>query len=81
MAATQAKDEMVIILLTEHLKATLLDWHALVKAFKTTPIPLQLLLTDWPNCINYTDSCGIGAGGVATPGINSIRHTVWQFLE
>jgi len=55
MAATQAKDDMVIM--TEHLKATLQDWRALVNSFKT---------------------CDIGAGGVATPGLNSIMHTVWQ---
>jgi len=77
MAATQAKDDIVII--TDHLKAKLLDWRALVNSFKTTPTPVQLLLADWPNYINYTDSCGIGAGGVATPGINRIKNTVWQY--
>ena len=76
MAATQAKDDIVHI--TEHLKATLQDWRALVNSFKTTPTPIELLLADWPNYINYTDACGIGAGGVATPGLNSILHTVWQ---
>jgi len=75
MAATQAKDDIVIT--TDHLKATLLDWRALVNSFRITPTPVQLLLADWPNYIHYTDSCGIGAGGVATPGINSIRNTVW----
>jgi len=42
MAATQAKDDMVII--TEHLKAMLLDWHALVNSFKQPPLQFNFYL-------------------------------------
>ena len=76
-AAIRAKNDIVII--DASLKATLQDWRALVNSFKTTPTPIGLLVAEYPTHINYTDACGIGGGGVVTPGLLAIANTVWQF--
>ena len=67
------------IRITRQLKSAILDWRPLIRDLARTPTPVQLLVSDFPNYILYTDSCKIGAGGVVTPGLDSIPYVVWQF--
>ena len=67
------------IKMTDHLKATLRDWRTLVQQLGTHPTPVQLLVSEFPNYIQYTDACKLGAGGVITPGLDPIQCWVWQF--
>ena len=39
----------------------------------------QLLVTNYPNYIQYTDACALGSVGVITPGLDAIQYWVWQF--
>jgi len=77
MAATQAKDDMVIMV-TEHLKATLQDWRAIVNSFRTTPTLVELLLAAGQTTLITQIHVALETGGVATPGLNSIHYKVWQ---
>ena len=44
------------------------------------PTPVQLLVSTYPNYIQYTDACKlVGAGGVITPGLDPMQHWVWRF--
>ena len=65
--------------ITEQLKAALKDWRTLVQHLGAHPTPVQLLVSAYPNYIQYTDACKLGAGGVITPGLDSIEYWVWQF--
>ncbi len=67
------------IKITGELKQILSDWKVLVKILASTPTPVQLLVTDYPNYIQYTDACKLGAGGVITPGIDAFFYYVWQY--
>ena len=60
------------------LKQTLFDWRALVQNLAAAPTPVQLLVSDYPHYLITTDACGLGAGGVITPGLAPIDHWVWK---
>ena len=67
------------IRLTPYLKSTLRDWRTFVQQLATIPTPVQLLVPENPNYIQYTDSCKLGAGGVITPGIDNCPYVVWKY--
>ena len=67
------------IRITTQLRSAILDWRPLIRDLAKNPTPVQLLVSDYPNYILYTDSCKLGAGGVVTPGIEGIPYVVWQF--
>ena len=75
--ALQTKTETVT--LTPYLKSALRDWRTLVQHLGKNPTPVQLLVSTYPNYIQYTDACKLGAGGVITPGLDPMQHWVWQF--
>ena len=45
----------------------------------THPTPVQVLVSNYPNYIQYTDACALGAGGVITPGLDPMQYWVWQY--
>lgn len=61
------------------LRQTLQDWTVLIRKLAEDPTPVTLLVPDYPNHISFTDACGLGAGGVITPGMDPTRYWVWQF--
>ena len=65
--------------ITPELRSALKDWKTLVQHLATNPTPVQLLVSEYPNYIQYTDACKLGAGGVITPGLDAIQYWVWQF--
>jgi len=67
------------VTLTPLIKTTLQDWRTLVNHLGKNPTPVQLLVSNHPNYILYTDACALGAGGVITPGLDAIQYWVWQF--
>lgn len=67
------------ITITQTLKQTLHDWRAVVQHLSKYPTPVQLLVPKYPNFIQYTDACVLGAGGIICPGLDNINYTCWQF--
>ena len=65
--------------MTQDLKQTLTEWHSLVQHLALLATPVKLLVLDYPNYIVITDACGLGAGGVLTPGISPLNFWVWKF--
>ena len=76
---TAMKGTRDTIPLTPQLKQALRDWRTFVQHLTKTPTPVQLLVPDYPHIIQYTDACGLGAGGVITPGLTACPYIVWQF--
>ena len=64
--------------LTPYLKQALRDWRTIVQHLAAHPTPVGLLVPGNPNFLEYIDACRLGAGGVITPGLSWIQHTVWQ---
>ena len=65
--------------ITPELIQTLKDWRTLIQLMTSNPTPVQLLVSEFPNIIEYTDACKLGAGGVITPGMDPFQHWVWQY--
>ena len=66
------------IKITPLLQQTLQDWRTLVQHLAQHPTPVQLLVSDYPNFILFSNACGLGAGGVVAPGLDASKHWVWQ---
>ena len=67
------------IKITPDIKQTLNDWTTVVRHLASCPTPVRLLVSDFPNYIQYTDACKLGAGGVVVPGMDPFYYYVWQF--
>ena len=67
------------VTITPFLRQTLQDWKTLIKAVATMPTPVQLLVPEFPNYLQYTDACSLGAGGIIAPGTSACPPFVWQF--
>ena len=46
---------------------------------KKDPTAIQQLTSGFPDYVGYSDSCGLGTGGVWTPGLSTIDFIVWQY--
>ena len=51
----------------------------MVQHLSTEPTPVRLLVSNYPNYVQFTDACGLGAGGIITPGLDPMQHWVWKF--
>ncbi len=65
--------------MTPELKQTLSEWRSLVQHLSLSATPVKLLVSDYPNYLVITDACGLGTGGVITPGISLLDYWVWKF--
>ena len=72
------KNPAKFVKITPLLRQTLQDWRTLVQHLARHPTPVKLLVSDYPNFVLFTDACGLGAGGVVTPGLDPSKHWVWQ---
>lgn len=50
----------------------------MIQFFRKNATPVSLLVLDFPNYVNFTDACGLGAGGLITPGLDPSKYWVWQ---
>jgi hypothetical protein len=67
------------VIMDEYMKSNLRDWRSIIHYMKKNPTAVQQLASGYPNYIGYSDSCGLGTGGVWTPGLSHIPFTVWQY--
>ena len=67
------------IIITKSLRITSADWRSIIHQLASSPTPMRLLVPDYPNIIQYTDACALGAGGIICPGTSPTPHIVWQF--
>ena len=67
------------IKVTPLLQQTLQDWRSLVQHLAKHPTPVQLLVNNYSNYIQFSDACGLGSGGVITPSLDPMQHWVWQY--
>ena len=51
------------ITIMSELRQTLTDWRTLVQHLAKCPTPVQLLVSDYPNFLQYMDACKLGARG------------------
>ena len=66
------------IQITPAIREALKDWRTFVQHLATTPTPVQLLVSNYPHILQYTDACKWGAGGVILPGTATVQPIVWQ---
>lgn len=67
------------ITITPELVQILTDWRTLIQDLGKNPTSVLLLVSEFPNIIEYTDACKLGAGGVITPGMDPFQYWVWQY--
>ena len=63
----KTKEDYVKI--TPYLVPALKDWQTLAHHLAENPTPLQILVSEYHNYLQYTDTCLLGSGGVITPGL------------
>jgi hypothetical protein len=54
------------------------DWKYMVKVMENTPTSVAQLVVEYPHFVGYSDSCGIGIGGVWTSGTAPIQPIFWN---
>lgn len=67
------------IKLTQVIKTTLRDWKAFIRSLAREPTHVTFLVPRKPNYIQYTDACGLGAGGVIVGHTDEFHPIVWQY--
>lgn len=66
--------------MTEPIKAALQDWKPLIRDLAKHPTHVALLVHKDPQIIQYTDACGLGAGGIIIGGTEELEQPIlWQF--
>ena len=73
------KGDPEYIRLTPSLKQCLEDWRFFIRYMQKHPTSVLQLVCATPDYINYTDSCGLGSGGVCSSGDSPLQPCVWQF--
>jgi hypothetical protein len=64
--------------ITNELIIILTDWRYMIQFLHKHPTSVLQLTVELPNYIGYSDSCGIGTGGVWTSGTSSLAPLLWQ---
>lgn len=65
--------------ITPTIKSALQDWKPLIRDLARNPTHVSLLVHQEPHIIQYTDACGLGAGGVVVGGKEDLHPIVWQY--
>ena len=68
------KTRAALIVMTPELRQMLKDWRTLIQHMNSNLTPAQLLVSEFPNIIEYTDACKLGAAGIITPGMDPFQH-------
>ena len=64
--------------ITNELITILTDWRYMIQFLIKHPTSVQQVTVEYPHYIGYSDSCGIGTGGVWTSGLEKISALLWQ---
>ena len=64
--------------MTEHMNLDFMYWQTLVHNLSTNPTPVQVLVSKYPNYIQYKNSYMLGSGGVINPGMTPVPYFVWN---
>ena len=66
------------LLITPDLTQCLQDWGDIIKHIVRHTTQVFQLVNNLPHYTWYSDSCGIGTGGVWTSSLNKIGPIMWQ---
>ena len=72
------KGDPEYITLTPVLRQCLEDWQYFINHMKRNPTSVLQLVCHSPHYINYTDSCGLGTGGICSAGDAPLTPFLWQ---
>jgi hypothetical protein len=64
--------------ITKDLVIILEDWRYMVQFMIKHPTSVSQLTVEYPNYLGYSDSCGIGTGGVWTSGTSPMAPILWH---
>jgi hypothetical protein len=64
--------------ITKDLIVILEDWRYMVQFMIKHPTSVSQLIVEYPNYIGYSDSCGIGTGGIWTSGTSPLSPILWN---
>ena len=64
--------------ITKELITILEDWRYIIQYMIKNPTSVLQLINEYPHYLGYSDSCGIGTGGVWTSGLLSLSPLLWQ---
>ena len=64
--------------ITPELKIILTDWRYMIQFLQKNPTSVLQLIVEIPHYLGYSDSCGIGTGGIWCSGLASIAPLLWQ---
>ena len=64
--------------ITKELITILHDWRYIVQFLIKNPTSVLQLVVEYPNYLGYSDSCGIGTGGIWASGLTSLDPILWQ---
>ena len=66
--------------ITPYLIAALKDCQTLVHHLPENPKPVQLLFSEYPSYLHYTDTWQLGVGGVIVLVLHIIQPWVWKYV-
>ena len=64
--------------ITKELIIILHDWRYMIHFLLQHPTSVLQLIVELPNYLGYSDSCGIGTGGIWTSGTSPLSPLLWQ---
>ena len=64
--------------ITKELITILEDWRYMIQYLIKHPTSVLQLIVEFPHYLGYSDSCGIGTGGVWTSGLSHLSPILWQ---
>ena len=68
----------LFINITSYLRQALIDWKYIIMYMSKNPTSVRLLISGYPAYLGYSDSCGLGAGGVWSSGLARLAPFIWR---
>ena len=75
--AMKATEDYVKITLYQ--VAALKDWRLLMHHLSENPTPVQILVSEYLDYLQYTYACQLVLDGLITPVLHSIQLWVWKY--
>ena len=63
--------------ITPYLVTALKDWRTWVHHLVENPTLVQILVSAYPDYLQYIDTCRLGSGLAITPGLHIIQPWLW----
>jgi hypothetical protein len=64
--------------ITKELITILHDWRYMIHFMTKNPTSVLQLIVDYPHYIGYSDSCGLGTGGIWSSGVAHMDPILWH---